>query len=92
MKATQQDFAITQAPTNCETLGICQHGERECRGSCEQVPRLPAWQPIDPSSPVQDFEVETFTRDNFVTAVLIAATCGATLGVIYGAIRWAVMA
>ncbi len=88
MKATQTDFAVTQAPRTCEALGICQHGDRECRGSCEQVPRLPAWQPIDPSSPVQDFEVESFTRDNFVTAILIAVLCGVTLGVLYGAWRW----
>jgi hypothetical protein len=57
-------------------------------GACEQTPRVPSWQPTDPTKPVQGFTVETFGRDNFVTCVLVAALSGATLGILYGAGRW----
>ena len=93
---TSADNAPTLPPAQtppavrtCESLGICQHPARECTGTCEQKPRLPAWEPTDPSAPVQGFVVEDLRRDNFVTAVLVAAVCGITLGVIYGAGRWA---
>ena len=68
----------------------CQHPERECQGACEQKPRVPSWQPMDPTQPVQGFTVETFGRDNFVTCLLVAALSGATLGILYGAGRWVI--
>ena len=87
--------AVTVPPTpssiaarTCESLGVCQHPERECAGACEQKPALHAWEPTDPTQPVQGFEVEQLGRDNFVTAVLVAALSGATLGIAYGAGRW----
>ena len=79
---------LANAARTCESLGVCQHPERECVGACEQKPRVPSWQPTDPTQPVQGFTVETFGRDNFVTCLLIAALSGATLGILYGAGRW----
>lgn len=34
-----------RAARTCEALGICQHPSRECAGACEQVPRLPEFDP-----------------------------------------------
>jgi hypothetical protein len=79
---------LANAARTCESLGICQHPERECVGACEQKPRVPSWQPTDPTQPAQGFTVETFGRDNFVTCLLVAALSGATLGILYGAGRW----
>ena len=76
---------LANAARTCESLGICQHPQRECQGACEQKPRVPSWQP---TQPVQGFTVETFGRDNFVTCLLVAALSGATLGILYGAGRW----
>ena len=91
--AAPSDCADTQPPLpvlhTCEALGVCQHPERECPGSCQQRPRVHAWKLAEPSAPVQVFEVEDLGRDNIVTALLVAAVCGITLGVIYGAGRWA---
>ena len=79
---------LANAARTCESLGICQHPERECVGACEQKPRVPSWQPTDPTQPAQGLTVETFGRDNFVTCLLVAALSGATLGILYGAGRW----
>lgn len=79
---------VAKAARTCESLGVCQHPLRECTGVCEQKPRVPAWQPTDPTQPVQGFTVEAFGRDNFVTCLLVAALSGATLGILYGAGRW----
>jgi hypothetical protein len=80
---------LAKAARTCEALGVCQHPERECRGACEQRPRVPASDALSPSDPtVQDWRIEDLGRDNLVTAVLIFATIGATLGVLYGAGRW----
>ena len=79
---------LVKAARTCESLGICQHPERECQGACEQKPRVPSWQPTDPTHAIQDWRIEDLGRDNFVTAVLITATIGASLGVLYGAGRW----
>ena len=76
---------LANAARTCESLGICQHPQRECQGACEQKPRVPSRQP---TQPVQGFTVETFGRDNFVTCLLVAALSGATLGILYGAGRW----
>ena len=81
---------LAKAACTCESLGVCQHPERECQGACEQKPRVPSWQPMDPTQPVQGFTVETFGRDNFVTCLLVAALSGATLGILYGAGRWVI--
>ena len=87
--------AVTVPPTpssiaarTCESLGVCQHPQRECPGACEQKPRLHSWEPADPGAPVQGVEVEHLGRDNIVTAVLVAALAGVTLGILYGAGRW----
>ncbi len=83
---------VAKAARTCESLGVCQHPERECVGACEQKPRLPAsdaLSPSDPSHAVQDWRIEDLGRDNFVTAVLMVALCGATLGIVYGGARWA---
>ncbi len=87
--------AVTVPPTpssiaarTCESLGVCQHPESECTGACRQVPRIHAWEPVEPGAPVQGFEVEQLGRDNIVTAVLVAALAGVTLGILYGAGRW----
>ena len=82
---------LANAARTCESLGICQHPQRECQGTCEQKPRVPASDALSPSDPthaVQDWRIEDLGRDNLVTAVLIAATIGASLGVLYGAGRW----
>ena len=86
--ATIPPIPLDKAARTCESLGICQHPERECQGACEQKPRVPEWQPTDPTQPVQGFTVESFGRDNFVTCLLVAALSGATLGILYGAGRW----
>lgn len=80
--------SLAKAARTCESLGVCQHPLRECTGVCEQKPRVPAWQPTDPTQQVQGFTVEAFGRDNFVTCLLVAALSGATLGILYGAGRW----
>lgn len=83
--------SLAKAARTCESLGVCQHPLRECAGVCEQKPRVPAWDALDPADlthAVQEWRIEDLGRDNFVTAVLIFATIGATLGVLYGAGRW----
>ncbi len=91
--------AVTVPPTpsstaarTCESLGVCQHPERECIGACRQLPRIHALEAAEPGAPVQGFEVEQLGRDNFMTCLLVAALAGATLGIIYGAGRWIVQA
>ena len=79
---------LANAARTCESLGICQHPQRECQGACEQKPRIHSWEPTDPTHAVQGWRIEDLGRDNLVTAVLIAATIGATLGILYGAGRW----
>lgn len=79
---------LAKAARTCESLGVCQHPDRECAGACEKKPRVPSWEPTDPTQPVQGFTVETFGRDNFVTCLLVVALSGATLGIAYGAGRW----
>ena len=79
---------LVKAARTCESLGVCQHPERECTGACRQVPRIHAWEPTDPTHAIRDWRIEDLGRDNLVTAVLIAATIGATLGILYGAGRW----
>jgi len=82
---------VAKAARTCESLGVCQHPLRECTGVCEQKPRVPAWDALDTTDPahaVQDWRIEDLGRDNFVTAVLVTATIGATLGVLYGSGRW----
>lgn len=74
---------------NCEALGVCRHPDRECTGACELPPRIKGWEPVEPSAPVQGFEVQDLRRDNIVTAVLVATMAGALLGVLYGMGRWA---
>ena len=81
-----------KAARTCESLGVCQHPERECQGACEQKPRIHAWEPTDTTHAVQDWRIEDLGRGNFVTAVLIAALSGATLGILYGAGRWVMVA
>ena len=79
---------LANAARTCESLGICQHPQRECQGACEQKPRIHSWEQTDPTQPVQGFTVESYGRDNFVTCLLVAALSGATLGILYGAGRW----
>lgn len=82
---------LAKAARTCEALGVCQHPERECIGACEQKPRMPvadSTYPADPTAPVQSWRIEDFGRDNLLTAVLVAALSGATLGIVYGAGRW----
>ena len=76
-------------PRTCESLGVCQNPLRECTGACEKTPRIHAWEPTDPTQPVQGFTVESYGHENFVTCLLVAALSGATLGILYGAGRWA---
>ena len=89
--ATLPPVALAKAARTCESLGVCHHPERECVGACEQKPRLPVADsayPADPAAPVQCWRIEDFGRDNLLTAVLVAALCGVTLGIVYGAGRW----
>lgn len=34
--------SVAQAARSCESMGVCQHPERECTGACDLPPALPA--------------------------------------------------
>lgn len=75
------------AARSCEALGVCQHPERECKGVCEQTPRMSFW--FETGAQLDELDDAVLLwRDGLVTAVLIAATVGVSVGVVYGAVRF----
>ena len=67
--------AITVAPRTCEALGVCQHPERECNGSCDLPPKLPGVLRDDMAQPTEP--LDSITPD-LVDLALVVLICLAT--------------